>query len=308
MYASSKASSTTRCQKCLQYGHYSFECKVTVQNRPYRPRPSRTQQLFNPTLQPQLSEENPLLQKAGIADAQLERSEYERRRRQDSADSVSTEDSVETISTDDERPRSPEPARKRRRADSHPGHETRQLLHDNEGRHRTKDLSRERDERDELLAQRPSIAARHRQRDQEQQQRRRNRPASRSSSPPRHRKEASYHRDDRRARSPRQRVNAALRSPSPSARRQPSRSPSPGHNNRYSSYRRRSRSRSPHRRLDREDNGHHPGRMDEPRNMRRRQYQHDDGGTVTYGKAPRQRSLSPFSKRAALTAAMGRTD
>lgn len=33
---------TTRCQKCLEYGHYSFECKG---KRKYLHRPSRTTQL-----------------------------------------------------------------------------------------------------------------------------------------------------------------------------------------------------------------------------------------------------------------------
>lgn len=72
----SKATSTNvQCQKCLKRDtyfsfhrnyfhfphltltarHYSYECKASAQERPYIPRPSRTQQLFNPKLQPKLT-------------------------------------------------------------------------------------------------------------------------------------------------------------------------------------------------------------------------------------------------------------
>ncbi|KAL1406402.1 hypothetical protein Q8F55_008101 [Vanrija albida] len=37
-----KASGSTRCQKCLKLGHHTYECKNP---RPYVPRPSRTKQL-----------------------------------------------------------------------------------------------------------------------------------------------------------------------------------------------------------------------------------------------------------------------
>jgi hypothetical protein len=39
--------------------HYSYECKVTAQERPYLARPSRTQQLQNPKLRPQLTTDVP---------------------------------------------------------------------------------------------------------------------------------------------------------------------------------------------------------------------------------------------------------
>ena len=39
--------------------HYSYECKAAPQERPYVPRPSRTQQLFNPKLMPKLTSETP---------------------------------------------------------------------------------------------------------------------------------------------------------------------------------------------------------------------------------------------------------
>lgn len=55
--STSKATSTTTCQKCLKKGHYSYECKASVQSRPYISRPSRSQQLQNPKLKPVLAEQ-----------------------------------------------------------------------------------------------------------------------------------------------------------------------------------------------------------------------------------------------------------
>jgi hypothetical protein len=111
----SKATPTTTCQKCLQKGHYSYECTVSAQERPYKPRPSRTQQLLNPSLKPKLTEDVPddLLRKKGLADRTLAEKKEERRktsgRRSRSASSVSDSDSVSTISTN--RSRSPSPRR-----------------------------------------------------------------------------------------------------------------------------------------------------------------------------------------------------
>ncbi|KAJ7175846.1 zinc knuckle-domain-containing protein [Mycena filopes] len=42
-----RASQSTVCQKCLKNGHFTYECKNT---RPYVSRPSRTQQLENPSV------------------------------------------------------------------------------------------------------------------------------------------------------------------------------------------------------------------------------------------------------------------
>ncbi|RKF71876.1 hypothetical protein GcM1_250280 [Golovinomyces cichoracearum] len=85
---SSKASASTLCQKCLKKGHYSYECKAPAQERPYVSRPSRTQQLLNPKLVPKLSSEVPqdLLRKKGIADEQLAKLEEERGRKRDKQD------------------------------------------------------------------------------------------------------------------------------------------------------------------------------------------------------------------------------
>ncbi|KAJ5562207.1 hypothetical protein N7461_000968 [Penicillium sp. DV-2018c] len=98
----SKATASTLCQKCLKRDmcpplmlfrpsadfvlrHYSYECKAPAQERPYIPRPSRTQQLQNPDLIPKLSSDNPneLLRKEGIADELLARREEERGRKED---------------------------------------------------------------------------------------------------------------------------------------------------------------------------------------------------------------------------------
>lgn len=45
------ATPSTKCQKCLKLGHYSYECKG---QREYKARPSRTAILANPKLQPKL--------------------------------------------------------------------------------------------------------------------------------------------------------------------------------------------------------------------------------------------------------------
>ncbi|KAM5448845.1 hypothetical protein McanMca71_007498 [Microsporum canis] len=103
---------------------------TTLQERPYGARPSRTQQLSNPRLRPQLSTEvpNDLLRTKGVADEQLSRAKEERSRLSPSrsperdyegatrssrkrARSVSSCSSVSTISTS--RSRSP-PGRSRR--------------------------------------------------------------------------------------------------------------------------------------------------------------------------------------------------
>ena len=106
-----------QCQKCLEYGHYSYECKAS--ERPYKARPTRTQILKNPKLLPKLSideEPNSLLEKyslnsdnadfrTGIADKLLEEKEKEREKRARSK-SVSTYSSrsasVSTYSSDSE--------------------------------------------------------------------------------------------------------------------------------------------------------------------------------------------------------------
>ncbi|ROV96776.1 hypothetical protein VMCG_07882 [Cytospora schulzeri] len=68
--------------------HYSYECKTGVQERPYNPRPSRTQQLLNPKLVPKLTNEAPdsATKKKGVADEELAKKEAERARKRDLED------------------------------------------------------------------------------------------------------------------------------------------------------------------------------------------------------------------------------
>jgi len=109
---------SSQCQKCLEYGHYSYECKAT--ERPYKPRPTRSQVLKNPQLMPKLSIDEPpstLKEKyisskmwicnsrAGTADKLLKDREEERQKRRRS-ESVSTfssrSSSVSTYSSSEE--------------------------------------------------------------------------------------------------------------------------------------------------------------------------------------------------------------
>ncbi|PYH41541.1 zinc finger CCHC-type containing 10 [Aspergillus saccharolyticus JOP 1030-1] len=131
----SKATASTLCQKCLQRGHYSYECKVTAQERPYMSRPSRTQQLQNPKLRPQLTNDayKDALRTKEPNHETLTRHEEERGRKRDldqvdplhsgthlskrarSASSHSAS-SVSTISTSRSHSRSPSRRQERRRS------------------------------------------------------------------------------------------------------------------------------------------------------------------------------------------------
>ncbi|KAI0879135.1 zinc knuckle-domain-containing protein [Hypoxylon argillaceum] len=117
MYRRGPSKSTpanAQCQKCLKRGHYSYECKVSAQERPYVPRPSRTQQLLNPKLAPKLASDatDTIQNTKGLADQELAKREAERARKreleQDDEDDdgdvskrarSASYDSVSTIST-----------------------------------------------------------------------------------------------------------------------------------------------------------------------------------------------------------------
>ncbi|ODA80294.1 hypothetical protein RJ55_03252 [Drechmeria coniospora] len=60
--------------------HYSYECKSSTQERPYVARPSRSQQLRNPKLVPKLANTSlePVEAKKGVADEELAKREAER--------------------------------------------------------------------------------------------------------------------------------------------------------------------------------------------------------------------------------------
>ncbi|KAE8136202.1 zinc knuckle-domain-containing protein [Aspergillus pseudotamarii] len=94
-----KATASTLCQKCLKRGHYSYECTISAQERPYQYRPSRTQQLQNPKLRPQLSAETPndLLRSQGVADDLLTKREEERGRKRDIDESGSPDSQGQTL-------------------------------------------------------------------------------------------------------------------------------------------------------------------------------------------------------------------
>lgn len=126
----SKATASTTCQKCLAKGHYSYECKASLQSRPYATRASRTQQLRNPKLKPALAEtkmNEPAADATGRTQDSKEPAvdegrgrsrspseEHPAKRRRRSASSSSTS-SVSTISTEasksdyDAAPRRPAP-------------------------------------------------------------------------------------------------------------------------------------------------------------------------------------------------------
>ncbi|RUS21428.1 hypothetical protein BC937DRAFT_92708 [Endogone sp. FLAS-F59071] len=72
-----KASSSTQCQRCLEYGHWTYECKKP---RSYKARPTRTQQLSKPlkSMTPELPPE--FLDKKGLAEKILKEKEQERKR------------------------------------------------------------------------------------------------------------------------------------------------------------------------------------------------------------------------------------
>ncbi|KAF7549833.1 hypothetical protein G7046_g8212 [Stylonectria norvegica] len=65
--------------------HYSYECKAPAAERPYVSRPSRTQQLRNPKLVPKLTEATPtpVERKKGVADGELAKAEAERAKKRE---------------------------------------------------------------------------------------------------------------------------------------------------------------------------------------------------------------------------------
>ncbi|BGP35437.1 hypothetical protein JCM10296v2_007275 [Rhodotorula toruloides] len=74
-----QATPSTRCQKCGQLGHWSFEC---TGQREYKVRPTRTQILKNPKLRKELEEAAPVrteeIPKEGTAAAILAANEAKR--------------------------------------------------------------------------------------------------------------------------------------------------------------------------------------------------------------------------------------
>ncbi|KAG5979496.1 hypothetical protein E4U55_005102 [Claviceps digitariae] len=305
--------------------HYSYECKASSQERPYVSRPSRSQQLRNPKLVPKLTSDtpNPLEKKKGVADEILAKQEAERtrlreleerddylvapspkRRRSVSFDSVSTISSAASRHSRSPRPSPAPKSRSRRRSPSYDDVQ--------------RDVSPRRS-----ISRSPSPALR-----------RRRSPSRVSLSPRRslspeaamRRRSPSYD-DIQREVSPQRSIT---RSPSPAVRRRrlPSRdSLSP----RDDSRERRYRDRDQDRRVSRPQRGRRGSftRRDESETRRRDSYgSHSPVEPLSRGsnrggrggreqnnrnsrgnqdvEAPRQRSLSPFSRRLAMTQAMNR--
>ncbi|KLU91175.1 hypothetical protein MAPG_09698 [Magnaporthiopsis poae ATCC 64411] len=75
---------SSTCSLTVRERHYSYECKAGPQERPYVPRPSRTQQLLDPKLRPQLTNDTPdaFQKKTGVADAELAKKAAQREKEQ----------------------------------------------------------------------------------------------------------------------------------------------------------------------------------------------------------------------------------
>ncbi|KAL1879907.1 hypothetical protein VTK73DRAFT_6719 [Phialemonium thermophilum] len=273
-----------QCQKCLKRGHYSFECKAKPQERPYVSRPSRTQQLLNPALAPRLTSDVPeeFKKKKGVADQELAKKEAERqkserpggedsgrpeRRRSDSSTSVSTISTGSPSSLPSRRgSRSPSPMRDRSVSPEH------------------------------------KIALDHRHQSARPHSSSRESRAGR----PNHRRQGSFGSHDRRPTPERRHSKGFDKRRSPTGRRSSSSSDHLRGRDRAVKRMRvsvsRSRSRSPRKESEgssrqyrkRHDQGESAMRESEDRRFQSRAARN----------SPRQRSLSPFSKRLALTQAM----
>ncbi|KAM7209191.1 hypothetical protein V8F20_000529 [Naviculisporaceae sp. PSN 640] len=279
--------------------HYSYECKVPVQERPYVARPSRTQQLSNPKLMPKLTTEVPEeFQKKKKGDEEVAKKKPEDSRKEGKSERKSAPsssrrsppptrrrsssyDSVSTVST-----RSPSPPPRKEAPKSAPS-----------GRARARDLNEPSHPAPDSY--RRSVVSG----DDEYY-------SQRSVSPERNRGRSysrSLSRSISRSPEPRQQIGGRRDSYSDRRFERPA-SPVPRRRE-YSASRSRSRSpvRSPPRRgggneqyppasryRDREDDYPPPRRNLSPPPQR------------MPAPPPRERSLSPFSKRLALTQAMNR--
>ncbi|KAI1824572.1 zinc knuckle-domain-containing protein [Xylaria intraflava] len=293
MYRRGPSKSTpanVQCQKCLKRGHYSYECKASAQERPYVPRPSRTQQLLNPKLVPKLASDSTLAPREtkGIADQELAKREAERARQRqleqdDDTDNDSptrqrspSYDSVSTIST---RGASPASNRRVSMSPQRPGRAARYQSP-------VRGHSRERsfDSRSDYKRRySPSPKSYNRDTRSYESARQPTRSLSRDSSPPRSRFDAEERTTDRRPVGRRR----------GSVSRSPRRSPPPEDRNRF-------RSRSPPGSWKQDSN--RPRHNNGSSGARRVDNREQRGGPPR--RDARERSLSPFSKRLALTQAM----
>ncbi|KAI1331726.1 zinc knuckle-domain-containing protein [Xylariaceae sp. FL0255] len=274
-----------QCQKCLKRGHYSYECKASAQERPYVARPSRTQQLLNPKLKPKLASDtsNPLQKTDGLADETLAKREAERARqreleRDDDRDNDRSDpgspkrhrsasiDSVSTIST--------------RRSGGRDSRSPPPKVYPPPSRARSMTSQ---NDYERHSPRSPSEGGWSHRRSPEPLRRQRERSLSRYSSDRRSRGSSRHRSPDRRSvgRKNSRYTQSLSRSPPPDSRR-------------------RFRSRSPQEIRGRERS---PVRKDE-RPPRRGGGRGGHQGWRAQQQQARERSLSPFSKRLALTQAM----
>ncbi|EEH16577.2 hypothetical protein PABG_06664 [Paracoccidioides brasiliensis Pb03] len=271
-----------------------YECKASAQERPYISRPSRTQQLANPKLVPELMSDvpNDLLRTKGVADEQLALKENERSRKRDSdyddrdregirghsrkrARSVSpaySADSVSTISTNRSWSRSP---RRKRDLSPSPGRSRERKRKINESVSRASHLSASPVEKKRALSRATDRNTRRRMRSQSPHERGR------------------QHDPDRRG-SWRNRSQSQSMDRSSIAKQRWSLTPdgldrNGGYTDRDRSHRPRSQERF----------------QEGPRSVRDHEPPYRGAKDVLRSPpSPRERSLSPFSKRLALTQAM----
>ncbi|KAG9254580.1 zinc knuckle-domain-containing protein [Emericellopsis atlantica] len=256
---------SVQCQKCLKRGHYSYECKASAQERPYVSRPSRSQQLRNPKLAPKLESDKleVLEKKKGIADEEIAKLEAERARKRELED------------RDDDMLRSA-PKRQRSRSASSESVSTISTRSSRSPRRRSPSDSRSRSpspRRGEGVEHRPNRSM--------SPVPGRQRPSLRDSrSPPRQPAENYRSRDD----SPPRRYDGNRTS-----RRE----------RRFSSVSKGSRdSRPRHRDTSRSPDANRPRHRGDERAS---EPQRDSRAALQDPGQPRERSLSPFSKRLALT-------
>ncbi|QLI70722.1 uncharacterized protein G6M90_00g075390 [Metarhizium brunneum] len=253
--------------------HYSYECKSSTQERPYASRPSRSQQLRNPKLVPKLTSDtpNPLEKKAGVADEVLRKRAAERARQQEAEES-------------DKESLPPSP--KRRRSASS---ESVSTISTGDSRHSRSPRRRSRSPPPQRPRQSPDSVQGGGRRLLEQSLSRSPPPAkqtrrslSRDSLSPRNERQEQRYRDRKDP------ENEGVR-----PRRSRHRSP-PRHHARES-----------RRRISYASNSPEPQERQPPRGQDHGS-RHNDRGRGKDAEPPRQRSLSPFSRRLAMTQSMNR--
>jgi len=279
----------------LKKGHYSYECRESVQARPYVSRPSRTQQLLNPKLAPRLTSDvtNDLLRKTGIADEQLAKAEAER----------ATGDGRRTMSPGSHH----SPARERPRSMSSGSDDSVSTISTNRSRSESRRRGRAYTQDDNVRSQQvPRFSRSPSHSPRQKRKHDRMSPESASSSPPRSRsRDHKSRRHRKRSPDDRGRSNA----------------------HRRGSHRSRSRNRSlsmdksrvakQRRSLDEGSNAQGEKGRSYPSGDATSSHHRDDrpshrtdGSTVHHPRPPparKERSLSPYSRRLALTQSMNMT-